>query len=359
MRNLLEKLNQLSVSLSEGQLKFIALFKTFTKDFMGKSDSWTDAIAQTFAAGQGYISLGLLVLGIVAIGFAPIFITWSNNEISPEATTFNRLWISSVFFGTWNLISLIRRDKLTSAPSLINNLYTFPTWGLFFLVGIILAARQLFWAKSLTHTSVASSVAIIYALLPPLTAIGGWIFFRHRVKQQFVVGTIISITGAIAISFQDFSVSSNELQGDFFSLISAILLPFYLLLMEKLLTQFETKTLVFWYCTIGALTTLPILLVTGNTLFPLSWQGWFSVISLALICQVIGQGLIAYSLNSLPSSLVAVTMLLDPVISTVFAWLVLGEQVGFVKGIACLIVLIGIYLAMVGQYAPLNESPLT
>lgn len=344
MKNLLEKLYQLSVSLLEGQLKFIALFKTLTKDFIGKSQTWSEAIAQTFTAGQSYISLGLLVLGIVAIGFAPIFISWSNHEISPAATTFNRLWISSAFFGTWNLVSLIRRHKLSSDPSLINNLYTLPTWGLFFLVGIIFAARQLFWAKSLTHTSVASSVAIICALLPPLTAMGRWIFFRHRVKQQFVVGTIISITGAIAISFQDFSVSSNELQGDLFSLMSAILFPFYLLLMEKLLTEFETKTLVFWYCTIGALTTLPILLITGNALFPLSWQGWFSVISLALICQVIGQGLIAYSLNSLSSSIVAVTMLLQPVISTVFAWLVLGDEVGFIKGIACLIVLIGIYL---------------
>lgn len=327
MRNQLDKLNQLSVELSDKQLKFI--------------------------------SVGLLVLGSVSIGFAPIFIRWSESEISAAATIFNRLWISSVFFGTWIVGSLIRQQKLNSNPSPVSNLYTLSAWSLFFLLGIIFAARQLFWAKSLTHTSVASSVAIVHAVVPLLTAIGGWIIFRHRVKLQFVVGMIISITGAIAISFQDFSVSTNELKGDFFSLISAILLPCYLLLMEKLLTQFETKTLVFLCCTIGAATTLPVLLMTGDTLFPVSWQGWFSVISLALICQVLGQGLIAYSLNSLSSSTVAIIMFLDPVISTVSAWLILGEQISLIKSIACLIVLIGIYLTMVGQYEAPIDSPLT
>ena len=100
---------------------------------------------------------------------------------------------------------------------------------------------------------------------------------------------------------------------------------------------------------------LLILLGMGDPLFPVSWHGWCSIIALALVCQVVGQGLIAYSLNSLSSGVVAVMMLLDPVISTLLAWAILSEQVGVLNGLAFFTVLAGIYLTISSQYTTLSD----
>ena len=135
------------------------------------------------------------------------------------------------------------------------------------------------------------------------------------------------------------------------ALLSAVLSPFYFLTMEKLLTKFETKMIIFWYSTIGTLLTLPILVVIGDHLFPVSWRGWCSVIALALICQIIGQGLIAYSLNFLSSGMVTITMLLDPVLSAILAWAILSEKITILNGISCFIVLFGIYLTIMSKCA--------
>lgn len=302
-----------------------------------------------------------LLLGIMAIGFAPIFIKWGETEISPGAITFNRLWISSLVFGIWNGISLIRKrwsinSPSTNPPSTTPQPYNLQVLGLLLIIGIAFSGKHLLWAWSLTQTSVANSIVIIYALVPPLSALGGWIFFQRRVETQFLIGMTIAIGGAIAIGVNDFSNSSHHIQGDLLALLTAVLSPFYLLTMEKLLTQFETKTLIFWCSTIGVLLTLPILIVVGERLFPLSWQGWCSVIALALVCQVMGQGLIAYSLNFLSSGMVAVTMLLDPVLSALLAWAILSEKLTILNGVSCCIVLFGIYLTTISKSASKSNS---
>ncbi|MGL5062581.1 MAG: DMT family transporter, partial [Microcoleus sp.] len=43
-----------------------------------------------------------LLAALLAVSFAAIFIRFSEQEISPNATVFNRLWIATVVFGMWN-----------------------------------------------------------------------------------------------------------------------------------------------------------------------------------------------------------------------------------------------------------------
>lgn len=296
-------------------------------------------------------SFALLFMAIIAIGFAPIFMKLSEGEISPNGTIFNRLWISSLVFGVWNGLSVINQRLSNNQQADEQNPYTIQILGLLLLMGSFFAGKQLLWAWSLTQTSVVNSVIILHALIPLLTAVGGWILFGHRPDRQFFLGMSMAIAGATFIGIHDLWDSINKLQGDIFSVMSAILSAGYLLIMEQLLTKFATKTLLLWCSTIGTMLTMTVLVVTLDNFFPMSWKGWFSVISLALVCQVIGQGLIAYALNQLSSGVVAVTMLLDPILSGFFAWAILSEKLSILNGISCCIVLLGIYLALSSPYA--------
>ncbi len=296
-------------------------------------------------------SFALLFMAIIAIGLAPIFMKLSEGEISPNGTIFNRLWISSLVFGVWNGLSVINQRLSNNQQADEQNPYTIQILGLLLLMGSFFAGKQLLWAWSLTQTSVVNSMIIIHALIPLLTAVGGWILFGRRPDRQFFLGMSIAIAGATFIGIHDLWDSINKLQGDIFSVMSAILSAGYLLIMEQLLSKFTTKTLLLWCSTIGTVLTMTVLVVTLDNFFPMSWKGWFSVISLALVCQVIGQGLIAYALNQLSSGVVAVTMLLDPILSGFFAWAILSEKLSILNGISCCIVLLGIYLALSSPYA--------
>lgn len=66
---------------------------------------------------------------------------------------------------------------------------------------------------------------------------------------------------------------------------------------------------------------------------------------------MIGHGLIIYSLNYVSSGVVAVTMLLDPVISAIFAWIILSEHITILNGLLSCIVLLGIYVSLSSNYA--------
>ncbi|WP_424102564.1 DMT family transporter [Moorena producens] len=297
-----------------------------------------------------------LVIALLAIGLAPIFVKFSMAEIGAISTIFNRFWIAGLFFGIWSGVETFRQDVSDKTPAEAQQIYTLKTAGMLLLVGSLFASIQLLWALSLTQTSVASSVTILHGLRPLLTTLGGWILFKNRYDSRFLIGMTIAILGSILIGFNDFSESVYKFQGDLLSVLSAICSTLELLLMERLLTQFKTRTLMLWCCMIGSLITLAVLFLfstfTTNVHFlPISWRGWGVVVALAFFSQVIGHGLITYSLNYLSSGVVAVSLLLDPVISALFAWIILSEQVTLLSGSFCCIVLSGIYVSLSSKYA--------
>ncbi len=296
----------------------------------------------------------LLIMALLAIGLAPTFVRFSIAEISPNATVFNRFWIAGLIFGVWQGVRTIRHQAVDELPDELpaatEPLYSLKIVGMLLLMSSLYTAIQLLWAWSLTQTSVASSVTILHGLRPLLTTLGGWVLFKHRYDSKFLIGMAIAILGTILVGFSDYSDSVHKLQGDLLSVLSAICSALELLLMERLLVQFKTQTLMLWCCGVSALIMMVVVTPSG-TILPISSQGWVAVISLALLSQVIGHGLITYSLNYLSSGTIAIAMLLDPIISALFAWILLSEQISILNGAFCCIVLLGIAVSLSSQDA--------
>ena len=78
---------------------------------------------------------------------------------------------------------------------------------------------------------------------------------------------------------------------------------------------------------------------------PASWTGWVTLCSLAFIGQVLGQGLIAYGFKHLPASLSALSLLLQPLVASLAAWMILKETMSPIQIVGGIIVLYGISLA--------------
>ena len=65
---------------------------------------------------------------------------------------------------------------------------------------------------------------------------------------------------------------------------------------------------------------------------------------MALISQVAGQGLIAWSMAHLPAAFSSVTLLVQPVAAALLAWLVLAEPFGALQALGGAVVLAGIVI---------------
>jgi drug/metabolite transporter (DMT)-like permease len=295
------------------------------------------------------IAIAALVFALVSIASSAIFIRFSEEEISPWATVFNRFWITTVALGLWNGFFSLRCHLCADKP-VKQEPYSGWVWVGLLAVGTFFCADLILWAWSLTQTSVANST-LLANLTPLFTTLGAWLVWGKRFDSRFLMGMCIAIGGAVGLGVGDLQLATGKVQGDIAALLAAVSFAVYLLILEKLQTRLNPITIIFWSSAIAGLLTLPLVLTNQASIFPSSWQGWMAVISLALICQVLGQGLLVYSLNHLSCEFVALFLLLDPVLAAIGAGAFFSERLGLSNWMAFAVVLLGMYLALTSQSA--------
>ena len=134
------------------------------------------------------------------------------------------------------------------------------------------------------------------------------------------------------------------------AVVTAMFYASYLLAVKGLRDRGETTLHVMaTTTTITALFLFPAALASGEQMLPVSAFGWWMLIGLALISHAAGQGLIAYALAHLPAAFSSVSLLFQPVMAALFAWLLLAEGLVPLQILGGVVVLFGIYLARRGS----------
>ncbi len=289
------------------------------------------------------IAFIILFIALIALSCSPIFTKLSEIEISPNTTIFNRLWIATFILSFYPNIDT--SSTLNNTPQIIGrSTYKYKQKGLLMLASLAATASALCWAWSFTQTSVASST-VLRSLTPLFISTMAWLVFKQRCDRQFFIGMMLAMVGGITIGWDDFQLGKKYLIGDAIALVSAVLHGVNLLLAGHLREELDTTTILRWRCGFGALTIFPFVWLTEKHLFPYSWEGWLVIISLAVVCQLFGQGLLVYSLKQFTSSFVAIFMLLKPIVSALFAWVIFAESLSLFNAMALVLILVGIYLA--------------
>ncbi len=320
------------------------------------------AILQKLPAAPVLVSLFALFFSLIPISLAPALTKLSEHEIGPNAVAFHRSWIAAVVFALLSAREAARTRKMVSdvmVPEVIEAIAPQPITkqpmtkkevGLLLITGIAATASLLLWTWSLSETGVAN-VALLSNLNPIFVGLAGYFLFGQKFDRRFVVGLVLAIAGAVAFELSEAQFSADQLQGDALAFISAVFIATYLILIEKLQGRFSTSTIMMWRCGITTTFLLPLLPFIEDRLFPQTQNGWLLIIFQALFCQVLGQGLLAYSLSKLSSGVVAITLLLEPIIASIFAWFIFGEQITLADWICFVVVLGGVYLAQSSKTA--------
>ncbi len=304
-------------------------------------------IKQQFTETPALLGTASLLFALIPISLAPSLTKLCQQEIGANAVVFHRSWIATIVFALWNLLEAFRSQQSDNEP-IENKPFTNQEVWLLLAMGTSAGTYLLLWAWSLSQTSVAN-VALLSNLNSLFVALAGYVLFGRRFDNRFVIGLVIALAGAIAFELNKVQFATDQILGDTLALLTAIFMATCMLLIERLRTRFSTATIMLWRCGVTTMFLLPVLPFLEDRLLPYSWTGWFFIIFQALFCQVLGQGLLAYSLSRISSSVVAVTLLLEPALASIFAWFIFSEQVGLFDWATFAVVLVGIYLAQSSQ----------
>ena len=219
------------------------------------------------------------------------------------------------------------------------------------LAGLFFAADLGVWHFSILYTSVANST-VLANLAPIFVTLAGWLFWHRRVTRTFLAGMAVAIAGMFVLVGPNFALGGKPLLGDALGALTAVFYAGYFLAIKVTRDAGgSTARLMAWSTTITAIVLLPIALLAPQPFWPSSAAGWWVLLGLALVTQILGQGLIAYAFAHLSASLSSVSLLIQPVMAALFAWLIFGEAIGFAQYLGGAIVLAGIWLARRGSTA--------
>jgi drug/metabolite transporter (DMT)-like permease len=215
--------------------------------------------------------------------------------------------------------------------------------------GFAFAGDLAFWHTSIKLTSVANST-LLANLASLFVTLAAWIFLRQRPSPAFLAGLGTALLGVVLLVHTSLEFSPTGLAGDALGVVTAMFYAGYILAVKALRDRGQaTLQVMAVTSTITAILLLPVALAAGEQFFPATAAGWLILLGLALVSHAAGQGLIAYALAHLRAAFSSVSLLLQPVVAALFAWLLLSEPLVALQVAGGLIVLAGIYLARRGS----------
>jgi drug/metabolite transporter (DMT)-like permease len=285
-------------------------------------------------------ALPALIVGAVLIGLAPIFVRLA--EVGPSTAAFWRLALAlpALLLMLWRQPPQSAADRAAAGGRL--------PW--LWLAGLCFAGDLALWHQSIRYTSVANAT-LLANVAPVFVALSAWLLFRERITVRFALGLLLATAGAAVLVADSFEIGPATVLGDLLGVASAVFYAGYLLTVSRQRRWFTTVQVMFWSTLAGALVTAPLALLQGENLLPPSQHAWTMLVGLALLSHVGGQGLIAYALAHLPATFSSVSLLVQPVAATVFAWLLLAERFGPQQAVGGAIVLGGIVLCRLATAA--------
>ncbi|HEX7917415.1 MAG TPA: DMT family transporter [Rudaea sp.] len=276
-----------------------------------------------------------MIAGACAIAFAPILVRLA--DTGPVASAFWRCALAVPLLWAWALAG-----RATGDPSRMS-LRALAGAGAFF------AADLGLWHFAVLFTSVANAT-LLGNISPIFVTLAGWLLWRQKVTSTYLVGMAAAIGGMLVLAGPNFGLHGTRVLGDALAALTGVFYAGYMLSIKaardagaSAARSTATST------TVTALVLLPVALLQPHVFWPVSASGWLTVIGLAVVAQVLGQGLIAYAFAHLPAPLCSVILLVQPVLAAVLAWMLFGEAIAPAQFFGGAIVLVGAWLSKKGS----------
>ena len=300
-----------------------------------------------------------IVIGILAASTSSIFIRFAQEQAGSLAIAAYRLT-----FATLLLTPFMLRYPRKAWPS------TRRLWALGSFSGLFLAVHFASWIASLEFTSVASSVVLVQTA-PLFVAILSPLVLRETPSPRAWIGLLVAFAGGVLIAFGDSCsvqngiqcpplselVSGTALYGDVLALIGGLAGAAYLIIGRDVRAHLDLIPYVSIVYGSAALILAIWAVAAGTQLFGFHINTYIWFLLLALFPQLLAHTTYNWALKYLPATSVSLSLLGEPISAAILAWLLLGETVPGLRILGGVVVLAGIFLAVVRTSKKPAQTP--
>lgn len=223
-------------------------------------------------------------------------------------------------------------------------------WPKTILLGIIgMFGYHVLFFTALKYTSAVNS-SMIGATNPLITTILAAIFLGELLTPRRLGAIVLALTGVVL------TVTNGNIRvlmdlsfniGDMIMLVAVVCWAVYSVISKSVMgktTPLKLTAHVFLVCLV-ILVPFMIWERVWTQVGAISWQGWTSVLYMALFPSVLGYLIQMTSIQQIGASRTAVFINLVPVVSMVLSYFILHEPIGWFKVMTAAMIIAGVYLS--------------
>jgi len=206
-------------------------------------------------------------------------------------------------------------------------------------MGVTVAAYQVFFFLSMSRTGVAVGTLASLALTPFMAGILGWIMREGAPGYVWLVSTVLAIAGVALLTVG--AGDSRDVLGIVFGLLAGASYAFYTVFGVRFAREGEhpTHVLAASFAVSGVLL-IPVFLLSGT--WWMSWSSLLLILWLGLATTTLAYVLFGMGLRALQPGHIATLNLAEPVFATLLGVFVLGEVLGPLGALGCVLVIVGL-----------------
>ncbi len=265
--------------------------------------------------------LAALLVANVALALGPWFVRLA--DTGPVAAGFWRLTLALPVIFALSLREPAERRRVAGG-----------TLALVAGAGVFFALDLASWHVGIATTKLAN--ASLFGNSGSLILMGWGLIAARRAPRGLEIAAIVAaLAGAALLMGGSLEVSHASFVGDLFCLLAGFFYAFYILMLAPARAKLGQFSVLFWSTLTGA----PILLIVAwsmsEAVLP---HNWTPLLVLAMSSQVIGQGLLIYSLKNFTPLVIGLALLTQPAVSALAGWLAFDEvlSAGDVAGMVLL-----------------------
>jgi drug/metabolite transporter (DMT)-like permease len=226
--------------------------------------------------------------------------------------------------------------------------------------GAMFGLNLIAMTTSLQHISVLINQVLV-GTNPIWVAILEVSVLKSRLNRMIWLGILVAFIGGVIIALATSGEASvvengNSTLGVILALISAVAASLYLTIGRTIRKDISFVPYIWLVYTSGSVVTLFVLAINHVSITGYDLWGYFWVLLLTLLAQIIGHGSLNYVLKFLPPTTLSVTGQSVPVLSAVWALLLFTEIPTIVQIIGGIVILAGVMLVITNQRKPIRAT---
>ncbi len=227
------------------------------------------------------------------------------------------------------------------------------------LAGLFFAIDLVAWHQGIEEVG-AGLATVLGNLQVVLVGLLAWAILRERPSGRSLAAIPVALVGVVLISgaFEGGAYGRNPGLGVAYGILTALAYSGFLLVLREGNRDLRRPAGPLFDATlVSALGVIPIGLVWGNIDWVPDWKAQGYLMLLALSSQALGWLLISITLPRLPAALTSVLLTFQPVLSVLFAWMILSETPSGLQLGGVALVLCGLLIVSAGRRQESRPEP--